>query len=554
MAHSSPSSSVTFATSDPILDESDYHSLSSPPSPGGLPDEPYAIGSSSGRKASVSLQLFKETSGGTGLEDNSHPSGFSQRKRPGRGGGACLDLLPRDLKGKGRERDTQQEWDGEREAFVWEKPFSRSLSLDGLSPSATVRSASTSKGGTTTQPWPHAVSQAPSLSPIPVDPQATDTPNGRHLNTLSGLSISRPPSRGEDPLTVPRGYGGTLTGDTTSLRPSETLSLPQTRHDTQMTAGVSTSPDVDLPLSPASASGLPQITATISPSNPFRSKSIKIVSSVRPTSSGPSPPARSLSGLDIVSWHSTQDDRATISRIPAGSEARNVAGEDAEGLHHRNRRERRSEPGPDERPSRTPRDRLKDTLEKDSGREVREPRVFLYENGHDVARGVTDLDEDALEISEEEDQSHEGAAKYADEAEEEISADDYDEDDSNTEADEWLDQGSGNEVDEDGAVDYDYKLDIGTMPLPPEDRAVRSIYATKGREVAHPAQLSPRSRAGVEVESEPSPLGACYSSPGLDRGPAVILKPFTNQVGGHHHIFRFSRRAVCKVCNHLVGL
>ena len=28
--------------------------------------------------------------------------------------------------------------------------------------------------------------------------------------------------------------------------------------------------------------------------------------------------------------------------------------------------------------------------------------------------------------------------------------------------------------------------------------------------------------------------------------PSVPLKPFNNQVGGHHPIFRFSKRAVCK--------
>lgn len=52
--------------------------------------------------------------------------------------------------------------------------------------------------------------------------------------------------------------------------------------------------------------------------------------------------------------------------------------------------------------------------------------------------------------------------------------------------------------------------------------------------------------AGNVPTDEPEDLAFTFSQESL---PHIPLRPFRNQVGGHSAIYKFTRRAVCKVCS-----
>lgn len=115
---------------------------------------------------------------------------------------------------------------------------------------------------------------------------------------------------------------------------------------------------------------------------------------------------------------------------------------------------------------------------------------------------------------------------------------------------------------------YDYQLDVGDIPLPSRrHRPALSLDVNDHQTAAQQSQQPPPqpqpqpSYDTLKPQPEhPYPrLSPTTSVESLDEDQrrqqtpsppvppvAVPLEPYTNQVGGHNHIFRFSRRAICK--------
>lgn len=89
--------------------------------------------------------------------------------------------------------------------------------------------------------------------------------------------------------------------------------------------------------------------------------------------------------------------------------------------------------------------------------------------------------------------------------------------------------GSSASDEEDGAEDEDFEFSLNVLPLPSQPTSP----------LGGTAQLQPRpsnKRGGKLLDK-------------TGRSAAIVpLEPFDHQVGGHSHIFRFSKKAVCKVC------
>jgi hypothetical protein len=92
------------------------------------------------------------------------------------------------------------------------------------------------------------------------------------------------------------------------------------------------------------------------------------------------------------------------------------------------------------------------------------------------------------------------------------------------------------DYDEEGQADFE--VDVGMAPLPS-----RSHRATPFR-TPHHERVDPLESPDREMLAD---LAASDSLGDPVKSISVPLQPYNNQVGGHNHIFRFSRRAVCKV-------
>lgn len=87
---------------------------------------------------------------------------------------------------------------------------------------------------------------------------------------------------------------------------------------------------------------------------------------------------------------------------------------------------------------------------------------------------------------------------------------------------------------------YDLEVDVGDLDVPVHPAAPELLLPDQ-RE-----NISPRASLAFP-DDEDEELGRESVSVVPPPTLAVPLRPFDNQVGGHHHFFRFSRKAVCKV-------
>lgn len=414
-----------------------------------------------GRKASVSLQLFRETT--SDADQNGEVS-----------------VPTNDVKGKGRA--TASSPSAPEPTRAQSGTFTLRTFTSQASPAKPYSSLTLSRPVS-----PAASSPSRRSSPSITRESSQDQhPSDLMLPPAASATASAPPALGSTPRR--KSTRRHPSSDTYDALHGSAPPVPSPLH-----AGSPANRQPHVPATPASiTASLPQIEADLSPSMPIRRKrcvsvapitharSFKVVSTARPSSPRMASAVQSIEAMlldDALDGHHSPMKPRQLVYEPAHESALASSASEASFDGH-------------------------------------ETDVASWRGQTDASDFEFDDDEDDSPPTDQEWQHVTG-----------IDAND------DPEKQRWSDDEGDEDLDEDGKA-YDYQLDVGAMPLPSKlaghQRAAPETNVDGGL-LHHRAQLSPSLPADDSLR------------------PTVPLEPFKNQVGGHSSIYRFSRRAVCKV-------